>query len=165
VILLGCGWIVHPDREHLWIGAFSFFVATSWLYTAICSITRPTPTPPFDMFALYLILLAGGILQLGGVLVDHSVLSTPLPSALAMIALIANLLSVLALLAVTVRMPLAVPSNNVDSKDIVIRISSSHILELIRFVQGHSVSPEEYALGMDHVWLDPPARRTRELFF
>ena len=57
-------YILYSDPDHLWMGAFSFFVATSWLYTAIRPITRPTPTPPFDMFALYLILLAGGILQL-----------------------------------------------------------------------------------------------------
>jgi hypothetical protein len=49
------------------------------------------------MFALYLILLAGGILQLGSVLFDQSVLSAPLPSTLAMTALIANLLSILQL--------------------------------------------------------------------
>ena len=122
-------YILYSDREHLWIGAFSFFVATSWLYTAIRPITRPTPTPPFEMFALYLILLAGGILQLGGVLFDHSVLSAPLPSTLAMTALVANLLSILVLLAVTVSMPLAVPSNRVDHNDIVIRIPFPHLLE------------------------------------
>ena len=111
---------LYSDPEHLWRGAFSFFVAISWLYTAIRPITRPTPTPPFDMFALYLILLVGGILQLGGVLFDHSVLSAPLPSMLVMTALIANLLSILVLLAVTVNMPLGVPSNRVNPKDIVI---------------------------------------------
>ena len=121
-------YILYSDPEHLWRGAFSFFVAIPWLYTAIRPITRPTPTPPFDMFALYLILLTGGILQLGGVLFDHSVLSAPLPSALAMTAFIANFLSILALLAVTVSMPLAVPSNKVDSKDIVIGMPSSHVL-------------------------------------
>ena len=122
-------YILYSDPDHLWRGAFSFFVATSWLYTAIRPITRPTPTPPFDMFALYLILLAGGILQLGGVLFDHSVLSAPLPSALAMTTFIANLLSILVLLVVTVSMPLGVPSNRVNPKDIVIRMPSSHVLK------------------------------------
>ena len=48
---------------------------------------------------------------------------------LAMTALIVNFLSILALLAVTVNMPLAVPSNRVNPKDIVIRIPSSRVLK------------------------------------
>jgi hypothetical protein len=129
-------YILYSDRGHLWRGAFSFFVAISWLYTAIRPITRPTPTPPFDMFALYLILLAGGILQLGGVLFDHSVLSAPLPSTLAMTALIANLLSILVLLAITVSMPLGVPSNRVNPKDIVNRIPPCHVLKAYSLCLG-----------------------------
>jgi hypothetical protein len=113
---------LYNDPEHLWRGAFPFLVATSWLYTAIRPVVRPTPTPPFDMFGLYLILLAAAILHLGGALFDHSVLAVPLPHTLIMIALIANLLSIFILLAVTVGMPLAVPSDRIDPKDIVSQI-------------------------------------------
>ncbi|KIM37758.1 hypothetical protein M413DRAFT_448273 [Hebeloma cylindrosporum] len=123
----GGSYTLYEDPEHVWRGAFSFLIATSWLYTAFRPITRPTPTPPFDLFSLYLILLAGAILQLGGIFFDHSVLSAPLPSTLVITALIANLLSLLLLLAVTVSMPLAVPSNRVVPNDI-----------------GRSVSPEDY---------------------
>jgi hypothetical protein len=160
-------YMLYSDPEHLWRGAFSFLVAISWLYTTIRPITRPTPTPPFDMFALYLILLVGAILRLGGVLFDHNVLSAPLPSTLAMTSLVANLLSILVLLAVTVSMPLAVPSNSVDPNDIVIRIPSSH------FSEAHSPSLGSFyfsgrlylTLGMDHVQLDSSARRTCEFIF
>jgi hypothetical protein len=87
------------------------------------------------MFGLYLVLLVAAMLQLGGVLFDHSVLSAPLPSTLAMIALIANLLSILILLAIAVSMPLAVPSDRIDPKDIV-----SQPLSLVYFAKSHSLS-------------------------
>ncbi|KAH9476699.1 ABC transporter 7 [Psilocybe cubensis] len=64
------------------------------------------------MFTLYLILLFTSILQFGGALFDNRVLGAPPPSNLA-------------LLVVTI--PLALPSNRVDPKEI-----------------GHSVSPEDY---------------------
>jgi uncharacterized membrane protein len=121
-------YLFYNDHEHLWRGAFSFLVAASWLYTTIRPVVRATATPHFDVFGLYLILLAAAILQLGGALFDHSVLAAPLPSILVMIALISNLVTILVLLAVTVSMPLAVPSNRVDPKEIVSRIPYSFSL-------------------------------------
>jgi len=154
-------YIFYNDPEHLWKGAFSLLVGSSWLYTVIRPIVRPTSTPPFDMFALYLILLASGILQLGGVLFDHSVLSAPLPSALIVTALITNLISILLLLAVTVSMPLAVPSNRVDPNDIVSRGPSRFIEAHTLFLGPFYFSGRLYlTLGVDHIQLDSSARRT-----
>ncbi|KAF8963320.1 multidrug resistance-associated ABC transporter [Flammula alnicola] len=120
-------YLLYNDSSNPWRGIFSFLVVVSWLYTAIRSVARPTATPPYDMFSLYVILFFAGILQVGGVLFDHSILGSPLPSTFSMVALIANELVVLLLLFLTMTMPLATPSNRVDPKDI-----------------GRSVSPEDY---------------------
>lgn len=109
----------YSDQESIWNGGLSFFVAAAWMYTVLRPIARPTATPPFDMFALYLALFLAAVLQLGGVIFDHSVLGVPLPSTLTLVALTMNLVVIFVLLTVVLSMPLAIPSSRVDKKDIV----------------------------------------------
>ncbi|KAF9471234.1 hypothetical protein BDN70DRAFT_888357 [Pholiota conissans] len=118
---------LYNDRLNVWSGVFSFLVAISWTYTIVRPIARPTATPPYDMFAIYLVMFFAAILQLGGVWFDHNILAIPYPSAFTIAGLIANLLTVFALLTVVLSMPLAIPSNRVDKAEI-----------------GRSVSPEDY---------------------
>ncbi|KDR78080.1 hypothetical protein GALMADRAFT_224469 [Galerina marginata CBS 339.88] len=118
---------LYNDSTDVWRAIFSFFVATSWLYTVIRPIVRPTATSPYDLFSLYLILLTSAILQFGGTLFDHTVLAAPLPSSFVLFGLVTNLLSVVLLLVVVVTMPMASPSNEVNRKEI-----------------GQSISPEDY---------------------
>jgi len=54
-----------------------FLVALSWLYTAIRPIARPTATPPYGLFAIYLVLFITSILQIGGFIFDHGVSGLP----------------------------------------------------------------------------------------
>lgn len=115
---------LYNNQENVWDGVFSFVVAASWMYTVLRPIARPTATPPYDMFALYLAFFFTSILQLGGVIFDHSVLGVSLPSALTLTALIANLVVVFVLLTAILAMPLDIPSNRVDKKDIVSFIST-----------------------------------------
>jgi len=80
VVWLVCGWVVHGEM----------------LSHSCCDIlaavhrhpSNPTtkPNPPSDIFGLYLILPSAAILQLGGVLFDHSVSAAPLPPTIVMIA-------------------------------------------------------------------------------
>uniref|UniRef100_A0A8H7XII1 Multidrug resistance-associated ABC transporter n=1 Tax=Psilocybe cubensis TaxID=181762 RepID=A0A8H7XII1_PSICU len=104
--------LIYNDTTDIWAGVASFLVAFAWMYTVVRPIVIPPATGPADMFTLYLILLFTSILQFGGALFDNRVLGAPPPSNLA-------------LLVVTI--PLALPSNRVDPKEI-----------------GHSVSPEDY---------------------
>jgi len=110
---------IYNDPDDICRGVLSFLLATSWLYTVVRPIARPTATSPQDMFALYLALLSGAILQLGGVLFDHSVLEAPLPSKTTLFGLITNLLVIVVLLGMVVSMPLDIPSIRVDVKEIV----------------------------------------------
>ena len=98
---------------------FPFLVALSWLYTAIRPIARPAATPPYGLFAIYLVLFITSILQIGGFLFDHGVSGLPYPSTLSLVAHDFNLLAILLLLILTVNMPLAVPSSRVNKKEIV----------------------------------------------
>lgn len=100
-------------------GFLCFLVALCWLYTAIRPVARPVATPPYDLFALYLILFATTILQIGGVLFDHSVLGYPLPSTLHTVALMSNLVILVLLISLILSMPLSVPSSLVDKSQIV----------------------------------------------
>ncbi|KAF9555963.1 multidrug resistance-associated ABC transporter [Agrocybe pediades] len=138
-------YLLYSNPEGIWRGIFSLLVATSWLYTVVRPIARPTATSPQDMFALYIALLVAAVLQLGGVLFDHSVLEAPLPSKSVLFALVANILAILALLTIVVTMPLAIPSNRVDKKEI-----------------GYSISPEDYTTLWGWItfsWVYPLVKR------
>lgn len=102
-----------------------FLIGFSWIYAAIRPIGRPTATPPYDLFTLYLILLAGSLLQIGGFIFDYGIFDIPLPPTLVLVAQVGNLTAIFTLLAVTVRMPMAIPSNKVDRNALVSGGSSS----------------------------------------
>uniref|UniRef100_A0A8H8CJP6 Multidrug resistance-associated ABC transporter n=1 Tax=Psilocybe cubensis TaxID=181762 RepID=A0A8H8CJP6_PSICU len=119
--------LIYNDTTDIWAGVASFLVAFAWMYTVVRPIVIPPATGPADMFTLYLILLFTSILQFGGALFDNRVLGAPPPSNLALLGMLTNLLSLILLLSVVVTIPLALPSNRVDPKEI-----------------GHSVSPEDY---------------------
>ncbi|KAF8153792.1 multidrug resistance-associated ABC transporter [Crassisporium funariophilum] len=124
-----------------------FLVALAWFYTVVRPIARPTATPPYDMFSLYLVLLSVGILQLGGAMFDHGVSGMPLPSTLSLVALSVNLFAISVLLLVVVGMPLALPSSRINEKEI-----------------GHSVSPEDYTplwRWITFTWVHPLVQRGR----
>ncbi len=83
------------------------------------TVARPSPTPPFDLFTLYVVHLFSGIMLLGGALYENSVYDLPLPPATLILAYSINLVIVLVVLGVVVNMPLDLPSRRVDRKSIV----------------------------------------------
>ncbi|KAJ7054741.1 hypothetical protein C8F01DRAFT_1221334 [Mycena amicta] len=132
----------------LWNAAQRFLVASTWLYTVVRPISRPTATPPYDMFTLYGIHLAGGILQLGGYLFQHSAYGVPLPGAITLVALSLNLVAIVGLLTVIFGMPLGLPSHLVKKGDI-----------------GGTVSPEDYTSlwgWVTFTWVYPLVKRGRD---
>ena len=118
-------WIVHgsyrlhDDPRDIFGGVLPFLVAIAWLYTIIRPISHPIATSPFDLFSTYLAFFGVGSLRIGGILFDHNVLGSPWPSTITLVALSANLLALFVLLIVVLNIPLALPSNRVNKKDIV----------------------------------------------
>jgi hypothetical protein len=96
-----------------------FLIAIVWLYTVIRPIARPTATPPHDLFTIYLLLFGSSILQIGGLLYDHTVFSIPYPPPLTIFALSLNLVAVIGMLCLILSMPLAIPSNLINPSEIV----------------------------------------------
>ncbi|KIJ93500.1 hypothetical protein K443DRAFT_12816 [Laccaria amethystina LaAM-08-1] len=84
-----------------------FLIALVWLYTVIRPIARPTATPPYDIFTIYLLFLGSSILQIGRLLYDHTVFSTPYLPPFIILALSLNLVAVIGLLYLILSMPLS----------------------------------------------------------
>jgi hypothetical protein len=110
---------VYDEGTLIWSDLLPFLIGFSWIYAAIRPITHPTATPPYDLFTLYLILFAFSLVQIGGFIFDYGVFDIPLPPTIILSAQVGNLIGVLILLSIIVRMPLAIPSNNVDRDELV----------------------------------------------
>ncbi|KAF7362379.1 hypothetical protein MVEN_00584800 [Mycena venus] len=133
----------HPT----WDAIQQFLVALTWVYTAARPVLRPTATPPYDMLALYMVHICGGILQLGGYLFEHNASGAPLPGTLVIVGLSVNLAVLVGLVAIIMGMPLALPSHLVKKEDI-----------------GSRVSPEDYTIlwgWVTFTWVYPLVKRGR----
>jgi hypothetical protein len=102
--------------EHDAIAPFLIFL--SWLPAVIIPVVRPTLTPPFDLFAFYLLQLVTGIFRFGAIWYDRDTLGIP-ANVWDVVASAANLAVLLCLLLVVLRMPLEVPSDKIDQEKIV----------------------------------------------
>ena len=83
---------------------------------------------------------------------DYNVLGSPWPSTITLVALSANLLALLILLVVVLNIPLALPSNRINKKDIV-SYGLHFVYYLINVLLGlFNFSRELHiALGMDYI--------------
>lgn len=102
-----------------WSGMLSILIASTWLYACIRPITLPSPTPPWDLFVLFIIHTVMGIVRLGGIYYERDVQGIPLPGTPVIVGLVFNLAALLVLLGVVVSMPLGIPSKQVKESDIV----------------------------------------------
>jgi len=105
--------------EDVWDGISSVLIALTWLYAVCRPIMRPTATPPYDLFVLYILHLTMGITHLGGVVYAKDVYDAPLPPTAVIVGQVLNIIAVLMLLGVVVSMPLGIRSNRVNKADIV----------------------------------------------
>ncbi|KAJ7147242.1 hypothetical protein C8R46DRAFT_1129771 [Mycena filopes] len=110
-----------------WTLSQFLLVALSWLYTAVRTVADVPVTAPYDLFSVYTLQFAGGVLILGGHLFDSAVGARTLPPSPVLFALWINLVIIFVLLYTTLEMPIHIPSGRVRKEDI-----------------GHSVSPEDY---------------------
>ncbi|KAJ2929604.1 hypothetical protein H1R20_g7490, partial [Candolleomyces eurysporus] len=128
-------------KKYILGGLFPLLVACSWLYTSLRPVVRPSLTPQYDVLAVYVALLCGCVLKLGGALYH----SRWVP--LDWIAAWLNALGLVVVLSAILSMPLNVPSRRVDKEEI-----------------GKSLSPEDYTTVFGWVtfsWVYPLIRRGR----
>lgn len=111
--------------EDVWDVVRPFLVSSTWLYMVARPIIKPTPTPPYDLFSLYLVHFATGVLMVGGFVYDYAVRQMPFPPKLFAAALYANLGIAALGLVVIMGMPIDVPSTFVKKEDIVRLISGN----------------------------------------
>ena len=95
-----------------------FLIGLVWLYTVIRPIARLTVTQPYDMF-IYLLFLGSSICQIGELLQDCTVFSTPYLPPFAILALSSTSAAVIGLSYLVLSMPLAAHHNLISLSEIV----------------------------------------------
>jgi hypothetical protein len=121
---LGVASFTFVTTQEVWDGFSSVLIASTWLYAVCRPIIRPTPTPPYDLFTLYIIHFVMGIVLLGGNIQAKDVYGTPLPSTAVIVGQVFNLIATLVLLGVIVSMPVGIRSNRVKKSDVASQICS-----------------------------------------
>ncbi len=112
-------YLLVDNATNWWRGSRAFAFALAWLYTAIVGNRHCGPTPPYDVFAIYLALLVAGVVGLGGVLYDNSISTNP-PSDVFSLGMISTLLvATMGMLVMVLRRPLAVPGRGIAKEQIV----------------------------------------------
>ncbi|KAI0041568.1 hypothetical protein FA95DRAFT_1565261 [Auriscalpium vulgare] len=104
-----------------------FITALAWLYATVRPVLHPKPTPSYDLFSLYTVLLVVEALSIGGIVYDKGVQGIPLPPTAVFAAHVVNFTALVILIATVFSMPINIPSERVDKAEI-----------------GKSVSPEDY---------------------
>ncbi|KAF9533294.1 hypothetical protein CPB83DRAFT_880389 [Crepidotus variabilis] len=160
---------LYEQDTNSWMTILPFFVALSWFYTIIRQFFNQAVTPPFDIFALYIVLFSGSILRLGGLLFDYIVFGNPLPSTFTLAAHLVNLLAILSLLVIILNMPLSLPSSRVNPKDIGQTVSAEDYTSLWGWITFSWIYPlirrgRYSTLNEDDVWDLSPTSRSRLIF-
>ncbi|KAF5353364.1 hypothetical protein D9756_007860 [Leucocoprinus leucothites] len=170
LLWLGHGsYLIYDDAINWWKGARALIYSFAWLYTVIRPVARPSATLPFDTFTVYLLLLAAGILELGGYLYDHGVYGVPLPSRYILTAITTNLVATTALLAVIAGIPFAIPSDRVKKEDIGSTVTTEDYTSLFGWLTFSWIYPlvrkgRYETLSEDDVWNLSPTMQSRPVF-
>ena len=137
-----------PDYRQ--IAPFLSFL--SWLPAAVIPIFRPTMTPPYDLFALYVFQLITGVFCFGSIVYYRDTVGIKV-NGWDVGGAVANLVVVLALMVIVLRMPLSLPRNKMVGERIVSWGVSVNDREGFNVFPGSaSESRGLHALvGMDHV--------------
>lgn len=97
-----------------------FLVASTWCYATWRPFVRSHSTsPPYDLFALYLIHLTAALVEIGVLIFNWYILNALPPNWVVLVAVIINLAILLSLIGVVLTIPLAIPSNQIDKEKIV----------------------------------------------
>ena len=112
-------------QNSLWYALSPIAIAITWLYAVVRPIARPTLTPPYDLFALFLCHWTTSILLLGGLVYNCFASKAATLDWLTTAGLGANVTAVTVLLAIVLQMPLSIPSERVRKEEIVCTSPSS----------------------------------------
>lgn len=119
VAWIGISAFSFATEARVWSGISEMLISSTWMYTAVRAATHLTATPPYDLFALYLVYFATAVIQLAGYLFEYSVDGVPLPSRLVLVGMGVNVASTSIVLLAVLTMPLNVPSSRTDVAQIV----------------------------------------------
>ncbi|KAG6830506.1 hypothetical protein H0H92_000347 [Tricholoma furcatifolium] len=144
-------------------------LALTWMYTVFRPLKRPTQTVPYDLFVVYVTLVAGAVLQVSGILYDSGVFGDAWPNVGTLVAVIANLGATIAALSVVLGMPLALPSQGVKPEDIGVSVSPEDYTTLFGWITFYWVYPlvqsgRYITLNEKDVWNLSPTFQSRALF-
>ena len=117
-IVLG-SYLAIVEQVGLWENAMPFLVALSWLYACCRPILKPTATPPYDLFILYIARVILDTFVFWGLIYDRQVYGIPLPSPFIVAALVVNIVAGVTSLVTVLSMPLDIPSTRVDPAEVV----------------------------------------------
>ena len=95
-----------------------FLSFLSWLPAVVAPVFRPTLTPPYGLFLLYLLQLVTGVFRFGAIWYDRDTLGIRV-NAWNVAGTTANLVVVLTLVSIVLRMPLNLPRNKIIEEKIV----------------------------------------------
>ncbi|TDL21671.1 multidrug resistance-associated ABC transporter [Rickenella mellea] len=157
------------SERRWWDASRAAIAAFSWIYAATRPLTHPKPTPPYDLFTLYIIHLSVGILEFGGIYFDHNIYGEPLPGTLVIVSRALNLGAILVLLVVVFSLPMNVPSEKVNIEDIGKSVSPEDYTSLWGWTSFHWVYPlisrgTYTTLNEPDVWALSPTMQSRPLF-
>ncbi|KAG6840542.1 hypothetical protein C0991_005902 [Blastosporella zonata] len=144
-------------------------LALSWAYTLLRTVTRPTQTVPYDLFAVYITLFAGALIQVGGVMYDHAVFGDNWPNAAVLAAQWINLGATAGVLGVVLGMPLALPGRSVNPEEIGLSVSPEDYTSLFGWITFSWVYPlvqrgRYTTLSENDVWALSPTIQSRSIF-
>ncbi|KAL4065666.1 hypothetical protein V8B97DRAFT_2010327 [Scleroderma yunnanense] len=128
-------------EDDRWIAVCAVLMGASWLYGVCKPVFYPKPTAHLDLFTLYAVHLAFGVVLLGGALYDHELLHVPLPPRHLLAVLVVNLVSVLVELGVVCTMPFELPSNRIKKEDISVKYSPEDYTTLLEWITFSWVYP------------------------
>ena len=103
-----------------------FLVAISWFYASVKPVMRPSPTPPYDLFILYLVHAFMALLSVGSAIYRHYI-NGEIVSKAYVFGTGIHFIILGGLLSIVFSMPLGVPTARVDKEEI-----------------GKTISPEDY---------------------
>ncbi|KAJ6577612.1 multidrug resistance-associated ABC transporter [Mycena capillaripes] len=147
VAWIGIAAFSFATEARVWPGISEMLVSGTWMYTAVRAAIHLSATPPYDLFALYLVYFVTGIIQVAGYLFEYSVDGIPLPSRLVLAGMGVNVAITSIVLLAVLTMPLNVPSSRTDVAQI-----------------GVTVSPEDYTplwKWISFAWIYPLIKKAR----
>ncbi|KZT57684.1 hypothetical protein CALCODRAFT_273206 [Calocera cornea HHB12733] len=165
--------IVFCTRSHdsvaIWSIAFAFVKVLPWLYATITPLIRPQATAPYDLFALYLTFVATAAINVGAQLFILSAYGTPLPPWWIFALSVADLVIPVLSIGVVLSMPIALPADEDEKKEIGKTISPEDYTSLYGWVTFAWVGPlvwkgRKKTLNEEDVWSFSPTLQSQPLF-